>query len=60
MLQELLGKKRGKANKTERMLSVLRGRESVNPHESKTANKKRKTGGLSNKEKIKRKDLPLE
>lgn len=55
---ELLGKRKEKANKTERMLSILKGRENSAIHVSKAARKKRKTGGLSNKEKIKRKVLP--
>eukprot|EP00210_Caulerpa_lentillifera_P001106 g1067.t1 len=56
---ELLGKCKEKANKTERILSILRGREMSHAvHVSKAARKKSKTGGLSNKEKIKRKVLP--
>lgn len=41
------------------MLSILRGREDEEGYASKSAYKKRKRGGSSNKEKIKRKQLPL-
>lgn len=55
---DLLGKKRGKADKQERMASVLEGREG-REYGAKARIKNKKTGGLSNKEKQKRKNIPL-
>lgn len=53
----LLGKRRGRRDKEERMASVLEGREG-REFGAKARLKKDKTGGLSNKEKAKRKNLP--
>ena len=54
----LLGKRRGRRDKEERMASVLAGREG-REFGSKAALKKDKQGGLSNREKDRRKNLPL-
>lgn len=54
----LLGKRRGRRDKEERMASVLEGREG-REFGAKSRIKKDKTGGLSNKEKQKRKNLPM-
>ena len=51
----LLSKKRGKADKAERMASVLAGREGRETFGSSVARKKLKTGGSSNMQKQKRK-----
>lgn len=55
---DLLGKKRGKADKQERLASVLEGREG-REYGAKARIKNKKTGGLSNKEKQRRKNIPL-
>lgn len=55
---DLLGKKRGKADKQERLASVLEGREG-REYGAKARIKNKKTGGLSHKEKQKRKNIPL-
>ena len=55
---DLLGKKRGKADKQERMASVLEGREGRD-YGAKARIKNKKTGGLSNKQKQKQKNIPL-
>jgi len=55
---DLLGKKRGKADKQERMASVLEGREG-REYGAKARIKNKKTGGLSNKQKQKQKNIPL-
>jgi SDA1 len=55
----LLGKRRGKADKAERMASVLAGREDREEFGSSVARKKRKKGGLSNVQKQKQKVVPL-
>ena len=51
----LLGKKRGRADKAERLASVMEGREGRMEFGAKAKLKKEKTGGLSNKEKERRK-----
>ena len=51
----LLGKRRGKAEKGERMASVMAGREGREEFGSSIGRKKLKTGGLSNREHDKRK-----
>jgi len=51
----LLGKKRGRADKAERLASVMEGREGRMEFGAKAKLKKEKTGGLSNKEKARRK-----
>ena len=51
----LLGKRRGKTEKGERMASVMAGREGRDEFGSSIARKKAKTGGLSNREHEKRK-----
>lgn len=51
----LLGKKRGRADKAERLASVMEGREGRMEFGAKAKLKKDKTGGLSNKEKERRK-----
>ena len=55
---DLLGKKRGRADKEERLASVMEGREG-REFGAKSRIKKAKTGGLSNREKQKRKNLPM-
>ncbi|KAH7622813.1 hypothetical protein Ndes2526B_g02092 [Nannochloris sp. 'desiccata'] len=54
----LLGKRRGRRDKEERMASIMAGREG-REFGSKAALKKDKQGGLSNREKDRRKNLPL-
>lgn len=54
----LMGKRRGKPSKMERVSSILKGREG-NEFKSASSIKKKKAGGTSNKEKMKRMDLPL-
>lgn len=54
----LLGKRRGKADKTERMASVMAGREDRDAFGSSISRKKQKAGGLTNIEKQKKKALP--
>lgn len=54
----LMGKRRGKPSKLERVSSILKGREG-NDFKSASKLKKKKTGGTSNKEKMRRMDLPL-
>ena len=51
----LLGKRRGKADKAERMASVMAGREGREEFGSSVARKKLKTGGMSNLQKQKKK-----
>lgn len=51
----LLGKRRGRADKAERLASVMEGREGRMEFGAKAKLKKEKTGGLSNKEKERRK-----
>ena len=53
--QSLLGKRRGKADKAERMASVMAGREGREDFGSSVSRKKRKAGGLSNVQQKKRK-----
>ena len=53
--ESLLGKRRGKADKAERMASVVAGREERGEFGSSVARKKQKTGGKSNVEKQKAK-----
>lgn len=55
---DLLGKRRGKQTKEERLATVMEGREG-REFGAKSRVKKAKTGGLSNKEKLKRKKLPM-
>ena len=55
---DLLGKRRGRRDKEERMASVLEGREG-REFGSKASLKKDKQGGLSNREKNRRKNLPF-
>lgn len=55
----LLGKRRGRADKAERMASVMAGREDREGFGSSVGRKKRKMGGLSNIEKQKGKALPI-
>ena len=55
---DLLGKRRGRADKQERLASVMQGRED-REFGAKARIKNKKTGGLSNREKQKRKNLPL-
>lgn len=54
---DLLGKRRGKMDKQERLATVMEGREG-REFGAKSSIKKSKTGGLSNKEKQRRKNLP--
>jgi len=54
----LLGKRRGRRDKEERLASIMAGREG-REFGSKAALKKDKQGGLSNREKDRRKNLPL-
>lgn len=51
----LLGKRRGKADKAERMATVMAGREGREEFGSSVGRKKRKAGGLSNVQQKKRK-----
>ena len=55
----LLGKRSGRADKAERMASVMAGREDRDVFGSAVGRKKHKTGGKSNVEQQKRKVLPL-
>jgi protein SDA1 len=55
---DLLGKRRGRADKEERLASVMQGRED-REFGAKARIKNKKTGGLSNREKQKRKNLPM-
>lgn len=55
---ELLGSHRRRRDKAERMAVVMEGREG-REFAAKSSLKKKKTGGLSNREKAKRKALPL-
>lgn len=54
----LMGKRRGKPSKLERVTAIVKGREG-NEFKSASSIKKKKAGGTSNKEKMKRMDLPL-
>lgn len=54
----LLGKRRGRADKAERMASVMAGREEREGFGSSISRKKQKAGGLTNVEKQKKKALP--
>lgn len=55
----LLGKRSGRADKAERMASVMAGREDREAFGSSISRKKLKSGGKSNIEQQKRKVLPL-
>ncbi|KAI7837441.1 hypothetical protein COHA_008699 [Chlorella ohadii] len=55
----LLGRHKYRKDKEERMKSVLEGREGREGFGAKSGLKKKKTGGLSNREKDKRKRLPF-
>ncbi|GMH43585.1 hypothetical protein BSKO_11507 [Bryopsis sp. KO-2023] len=54
----LMGKRRGKPSKAERVAEIMKGREG-SEFKSSSNLKKKKTGGTSNKEKSKKMDLPL-
>lgn len=57
--EQLMGKRRGKPGKEEVQKAAMKGREDREGFQASSKLKKRKTGGLSNKEKEKRKNLPV-